>query len=624
MTIKDIAKLANVSPSTVSKIINGKADNIRPETREHVMNIVREYHYSPSDFIRQTSTERTYKLGLLLSSTFQNHEFIRGLISAAKRSGYFPVLGCNEATPEGEEKDLSFFYSDGIDGLLWERVNPQQLTPSRGKGIPIILLHEGGGSDDLPHPYSHYGYYAAETLISHGHRRIAFLSRNRGYETQQFFRGFQSCLTDKRIRSTADESIRPADQSAMELIKEGYTAALCIGKAAASALMRQLLQLNYIVPQDFSILLVAGTGEQCSDDFSVLRVPYGAYGEFLATRLIQMVEHMEPLAEFQAPVPEAPSLRSIGMPRDYLSKHILVVGSIHIDVNINSDCLPQLGRAVSVKALNISPGGKGLNQAVGVAKLKKEVYLIARTGSDYDGVVALDTLRRHHVRTDGVIRDPSDTGRAFIYILEDGESAITAYSGASRNLSVDDINRNRHLFSNAAYCLLQTEVPIDAIERSAALAKQNHAKVVLKPSSVNQISDALLAMTDYFIPNESEIRALCPDIEDNEERCRYFLNKGVDTVILTLGNRGCYLHSRTESCYFRASNHTAVDTTGGCDAFISALTACLFEGIDLHRAIYYANCAAGFCVSQLGVVPALIGREALDMYHYPEPEESSK
>ena len=55
MTIKDIAKLANVSPGTVSKIINGKADNIRPATREKVLNIVRQYHYSPGNFIRQSS-----------------------------------------------------------------------------------------------------------------------------------------------------------------------------------------------------------------------------------------------------------------------------------------------------------------------------------------------------------------------------------------------------------------------------------------------------------------------------------------------------------------------------------------------------------------------------------------
>ena len=67
MTIKDIARLANVSPGTVSKIINGKADNIRPATREKVLNIVRQYHYSPGNFIRQSSVSRTYKIGLLLN-----------------------------------------------------------------------------------------------------------------------------------------------------------------------------------------------------------------------------------------------------------------------------------------------------------------------------------------------------------------------------------------------------------------------------------------------------------------------------------------------------------------------------------------------------------------------------
>ncbi|MCI9170353.1 MAG: LacI family transcriptional regulator [Lawsonibacter sp.] len=90
MTIKDIAKLANVSPGTVSKIINGKADNIRPATREHVLNIVRQYHYSPGNFIRQSSVSRTYKIGLF--SPFWPENMPTGYYgSASPTAGRFPI-----------------------------------------------------------------------------------------------------------------------------------------------------------------------------------------------------------------------------------------------------------------------------------------------------------------------------------------------------------------------------------------------------------------------------------------------------------------------------------------------------------------------------------------------------
>lgn len=620
MTIKDIAKLANVSPSTVSKIINGKASNIRPETREHVMEIVRQYHYSPSNYIRQVSTDHSYKLGLLLNCSFYNAPFLHSLVSSAKQLGYYPVVCCSDGDRSEEEKFLSFLSSDGVDGLIWERVDPKTaptVPMLRDEQIPCLLIHEDSTLSKNQIPYAEYSSFAAKSLISHGHNRIAFVADQDTFVNRLFFEGFRSCMTSNMITAFRSDWISTASLSAIDLIKEGYTAAICVGKLAATSLSRQLLQLNHICPRDFSILVLSNEPESEQPDFSVISIPYEAYGAFAVSRIVQSIEHIEELPEFTPTPPTSPSLQSIGAPKNYPTQHILVVGSVHMDININSDNLPQLGRSMTVKAMNTSPGGKGVNQAIGLAKLKKEVYLIGRIGSDFDGIVVQDALSKYHVRTEGIIRDAVDTGKAFIYILDNGESAITAYSGANLNLSISDIQNNRHLFSNASFCLLQTEIPIDVVEYSALLAKQHKAKVILKPSSINTISDELLSMVDYFVPNESEINLLCPHIKDHQAQCQYLLDKGVGTVILTLGSRGCYLRTREESCYFPASGHAAVDTTGGCDAFISALTAYLTENADLHRAIHYANCAAGFCVSQLGVVPSLIDKEALDLYPYP-------
>ena len=616
MTIKDIAKLANVSPSTVSKIINGKAENIRPETRQHVMNIVRQYHYSPSNYIRQISTGRSYKLGLLLNRSFQNTPFLHSLVRAAKQLGYYPVVCCSDNDPVEEEKFLSFLSSDSVDGILWERVD-SAVPPVNETEIPFLLINENTSPLRTQIPYFDYGYHAAETLISHSHRKIAFLAHNNHYETQSIYAGFHSCLTANMISSLPTDWIHSPSQSAIELIKEGYTAAICVGKDIASTLSHQLRLLNHTIPQDFSILVLTSDPVTEDETFSTISIPHDDYGKFLITRLVQTIDHEENLPEFTPAMPHVSNLYSIGTPSNFPSMHILVVGSIHMDINLYSNLLPLSGRSSTVKTMNISPGGKGVNQAIGLAKLKKEVYLIGRIGSDYDGIVVQDTLSKYHVHTEGLIRDSSDTGRAFIYILNNGESAITAYSGANQNLSIADIHKNRHLFTNASYCLLPTEIPIEVIEYSAALAKQHNAKVMLKPASINEISDTLLSMTDYFVPNESEINTLCPHLQDYKAQCQYFLDKGVGTVILTLGSRGCYLQTAEESCHFPASSHIAVDTTGGCDAFLSALAAYLSEGTSLHKAIHYANCAAGFCVSQAGVVPALIDREALELYPNP-------
>lgn len=99
----------------------------------------------------------------------------------------------------------------------------------------------------------------------------------------------------------------------------------------------------------------------------------------------------------------------------------------------------------------------------------------------------------------------------------------------------------------------------------------------MKPSVVSVLSDELLSMVDYFIPNEKEINLLCPDLTNHYEQCEYLLKKGVKSVILTLGERGCYLHAPDHTRLFPASEHAAADTTGGSDAFISALAVYLSE-----------------------------------------------
>ena len=105
---------------------------------------------------------------------------------------------------------------------------------------------------------------------------------------------------------------------------------------------------------------------------------------------------------------------------------------------------------------------------------------------------------------------------------------------------------------------------------------------------------------------------MCPGETSVEKQADFFISKGCPVVIITLGHKGCYLRTSTESLYFPASNFPSVDSTGGADAFIAALASYLTEGYPLKKAIRIASYAAGFCVSRTGVVPALIDRPSLE------------
>ena len=87
MTIKEIAQLAGVSISTVSKIVNGKDANINTETRNRVLKIVKEYNYTPYGTVKNTSDARSFILGVLLKTAVKTNRFINGAVSTAQNNG---------------------------------------------------------------------------------------------------------------------------------------------------------------------------------------------------------------------------------------------------------------------------------------------------------------------------------------------------------------------------------------------------------------------------------------------------------------------------------------------------------------------------------------------------------
>ena len=181
-----------------------------------------------------------------------------------------------------------------------------------------------------------------------------------------------------------------------------------------------------------------------------------------------------------------------------------------MDLTFIVNRLPQAGKTTEILTSVISVGGKGVNQSVGAAKLGREVALIGKLGNDFDSSLILNTLEKERVTASGIYRDINmPTGKAYIYTGEDGESTITVLSGANQNLMPEDIQNQRHLFANAGFCLLSTEIPISAVLEAARIARESDVKVILKPAVLQAIPDELLSLTDIFIPNQKEAAALC-------------------------------------------------------------------------------------------------------------------
>lgn len=622
MTIKEIAALAGVSASTVSKIMNGKDGNINPTTRSRVLKIAKEHHYEPYSTIKNVTAPRKFLIGLLLNSFDSANGIIDGVLETAQKHGYQLLIFNSNHSMQQELKHITALCNSKVDGVIWEPVNVQSAEYERffsRQSIPVCYLNFPEHIPSYSIDFAKAGYELTQELLHHKHTHIACLLQKDDPLSEMVLDGFQKCLYDHKISFQEHQLLyAPVPDCYPSIIAQEITGVVSAHYPDALALYEQLENLHYYVPASLSLVSLCKSEESNHYPYiSCIPIPYYAFGSHVCELLIKQCEKSSP-DSLQSPfVPEYAFMhkKSIHIPSFLRPKRLVVAGSIHMDLTFIVDHLPQAGKTTEIITSLVSVGGKGVNQSVGASKLGCEVSLIGKLGNDFDSSVILNTLKKEHVSAHGIYRDKNvPTGKAYIYTGEDGESTITVLPGANQNLTPEDIHKQQHLFDNAGFCLLSTEIPTNTVTEAARIAHQNGVKVILKPAVLRAISDELLALTDIFIPNQKEAAALCPHKASVEEQAEYFLKKGAAAVIITLGHKGCYLRTQKENLFFPAENFAPIDTTGGADAFICALASYLTEGYPLCKAIRIASFAAGFCVSRQGVVSALVDRSTLETY----------
>ncbi len=624
MTIKEIAKLANVSISTVSKIINNKDDGINPQTRSRVLKIVKEYNYTPYGTVKNISAAKKFLLGVLLPTVSQANLMISGILQAAQTHGYAVLLLDSQNSPETEAKHITVLCSNNVDGVIWEPVSPESYSLRQDldrQNIPLCLIGSGFPCPSYCIDFARIGYQLTQKLIDYKHTCPACLLKRGSKRSEALFEGFQKCIYDNQIPYLDHMKIWAEDEKCCQNIMDHNITGIVSSHFSLSLdLYERMCRLHYYMPSDFSLVSLKGDMREAVSypRISNIRIPYYEFGQYVALQLIQMCEksaEQEPVYLF-SPAVSFDNEDSLDRPASLRTRRFVVVGAINLDVTFHVDELPQHGKTTNILSSTATAGGKGTNQSVGVAKLGHEVALIGETGTDPDSVFLFDTLEKSRVITQGVHRSKRrQTGKAYIYTETNGESAISILFGANAGLTPEDIERRQYLFNHAGYCLISTEIPPETAARAAQLAKGYGAVTVVKPAVRTELPEELLRNTDILIPNRKEAAALCPMYDTVQEQAEFFLNAGAGTVIITLGQDGCYLRTPKKEAFFPACmDFLPIDTTGGADAFIAALTSYLTEGYDLERAIRIATYAAGFCISRQGAASALVDRSTLETY----------
>ena len=288
-----------------------------------------------------------------------------------------------------------------------------------------------------------------------------------------------------------------------------------------------------------------------------------------------------------------------------MNPNILVIGSSNTDMVTLSDRLPKPGETVIAKEFYIAQGGKGANQAVTAARLGGKVTFVAKVGNDDFGRQAIAGYRKDGINTDLMTQDSdAPTGTALINIDAAGENMIVATMGANARLFTKDVEKCLDQMKSAKVVLSQLEIPLETTLYTAKKAKELGKPFLLNPAPPNTLTDELIALCTYLIPNETEASffsgiTLNSD-EDIQKAAQYFIQKGAENVIITLGARGAFLHNDRTSQFITAPTVKAVDTVGAGDVFCGAFTLAIAEGKPASEAVRFANRCASLAVTRKG------------------------
>lgn len=299
---------------------------------------------------------------------------------------------------------------------------------------------------------------------------------------------------------------------------------------------------------------------------------------------------------------------------------IIVFGSINMDLVTRTPRLPVPGETLLGYDFFTAPGGKGANQAVGAALLSKTSYMIGRVGNDSFGQELLASLKVAGVQTDSIlIDDTTSSGVAVIAVDDRSENTIIVVPGANGKVNHTDVERLEKLLPNASVLLLQLEVPIPAIIAAAEAAKKAKVKVILDPAPApEKLSDELYSLTDIITPNETEASRLVGFEITNQETMtkavEFFISKGVETVVLKLGNKGVFCANASDSFMLPAFQVNAIDTVAAGDAFNAAMAAAFDSGLSLREAIKWGAAAGALTTTKKGAQPSLPNKETFDTF----------
>jgi DNA-binding LacI/PurR family transcriptional regulator len=315
VTISDVAKKANVSRSTVSRVLNNQTHHVCEETRRAVLQAAKDLGYKPNSIARSLKTKKSHCIGVVTDDI--DTPFLPSMLKAIEHYAFsrgYSALVCNSGYELHRQKAyIEMLTARQVDGIIFAASFVYSYTQELIKpGVPIVYAY-----CHSPHPKKNSvisddataARQAVDYLVSLGHRRIGYINGPEGViPSQERIKGYKQALQNhdlifdaKLVRHGEWEQPQSAYQAAKDLLslKDPPTAIFAANDVMATGVIDAVCDLGLHVPKDISVL---GYDDRDMARFlkpplTTVRLPMADIGSAVAKMLIDSLEKGETLVD---------------------------------------------------------------------------------------------------------------------------------------------------------------------------------------------------------------------------------------------------------------------------------------------------------------------------------------